>query len=353
MENNCKLSVIVPVYNGAMFLADTVESILNQTYKELELILVDDGSKDESLDICNRYAKSDARVKVIHQSNAGMSEARYTGYKNAAEGTDIAFLDADDIFKPTMFEDMMKQLEKNKDVDIVYVCAFNAVEKQINEWKWDYEEKEDISLISGIEAMDKQFNKETLKGDIGYLWGLVMRREFMDKMEPLFLKVRERIPQNFLNDVYCTPRFLYNSSKVAFINQIYILRRISPFSDSRTIKPNALHYELADANRMNLEFYKEIKDDFAYKGQLIGFYLVILKLWYQAEMAEDNAEKKSKCQNEVEELYWLYYKELKSLRSRNVKEFLMKCTALIWGKSKWLWIQSVGRLRYNYGYKKR
>lgn len=90
-----KISVIVPVYNTEKYLSRCVDSLINQTYTDIEIILVDDGSKDSSPAICDRYAELDSRVKVIHQSNGGLSCARNTGLCNA-KGDYIGFVDSDD-----------------------------------------------------------------------------------------------------------------------------------------------------------------------------------------------------------------------------------------------------------------
>lgn len=91
------VSVIVPVYNVEPYLEEAIESIINQSYKELEIILVDDGSTDGSGNICDKYQKSDSRIKVIHQENRGLSGARNAGL-DICEGDIIAFLDPDDAF---------------------------------------------------------------------------------------------------------------------------------------------------------------------------------------------------------------------------------------------------------------
>lgn len=111
-----KISVIVPVYNTAKYLIDTIDSILRQTYKEFELILIDDGSKDNSLKICNSIQKKDKRVIVLHQENQGASAARNAGIK-IARGKYICFIDSDDYIEPDMLECLIKNAEKY-DVDI-------------------------------------------------------------------------------------------------------------------------------------------------------------------------------------------------------------------------------------------
>ena len=94
---NDLISIVVPVYNKEEYLEECIKSVLQQTYKNFQLILVDDGSKDNSLSICNKYAKTDNRIKVIHQENQGVSVARNRGLL-ASDGRYLLFLDADDFW---------------------------------------------------------------------------------------------------------------------------------------------------------------------------------------------------------------------------------------------------------------
>ena len=102
-DNNPLFSVIVPVYNAEKYLSRCIDSILNQTYQNFELLLVDDGSKDKSGSICDKYGKTDSRVIVIHQSNSGPGTARNNGLHNA-KGRYIIFVDSDDYLDSTYFE---------------------------------------------------------------------------------------------------------------------------------------------------------------------------------------------------------------------------------------------------------
>lgn len=105
------LSVIVPVYNMEKYLEECVESILSQTYKKVELILVDDGSTDTSGMICDKYEEKDSRVKVIHKKNEGPIKARCTGVE-AAGGDYVTFVDSDDWIKDNTYERLMEAAEK-------------------------------------------------------------------------------------------------------------------------------------------------------------------------------------------------------------------------------------------------
>ena len=112
-KNNIMLSVIVPVYNVEKYLEDCVESLLNQTYREYEIILVDDGSTDSSGEICDMLAKRSEKIQVIHKENGGLSSARNIGLKEA-RGRYIGFVDSDDYIMPTMYEKLIKAMSRHK-----------------------------------------------------------------------------------------------------------------------------------------------------------------------------------------------------------------------------------------------
>ena len=108
---NQTISVIVPVYNAGEFLLKCLDSLREQTYTDLEILLIDDGSTDGSGDVCDEYAEKDSRFRVIHQENQGVSGARNTGLKNA-EGSYIGFVDADDWTEPEYYETLYKLITK-------------------------------------------------------------------------------------------------------------------------------------------------------------------------------------------------------------------------------------------------
>lgn len=112
-----KVSVIIPVYKVEQYIADTVQSVLNQTYQNFELIIVDDGSPDRSIEICQQF--DDPRIKIIRQNNQGVSAARNNGIRQA-QGEYIAFLDADDIWLPEKLEKHIKHLETSPKVGVSF-----------------------------------------------------------------------------------------------------------------------------------------------------------------------------------------------------------------------------------------
>ncbi len=120
-----QISIIVPVYNVAQFLPKTLDSILAQTYSNIEVILVDDGSSDETGDICDQYSAMDNRIRVIHKSNAGVSAARNDGLL-VATGDYIGFIDGDDLIEKDMFEILLRNAEEyGADISI---CNMDTVD---------------------------------------------------------------------------------------------------------------------------------------------------------------------------------------------------------------------------------
>lgn len=115
------ISVIIPVYKVEKYIVKCVESILAQTYRNLEIILVDDGSPDNCPGICDEFAALDTRVRVIHKDNSGVSDARNIGL-NVAKGEYIGFIDSDDWIAPNMYETLLASIIKY-DADIA-VCDY-------------------------------------------------------------------------------------------------------------------------------------------------------------------------------------------------------------------------------------
>ena len=115
MKRTRLLSIIVPVYNVENYLNKCIESILLQTYKNIEVILVDDGSTDLSGKICDKYKRKDKRVKVIHKANEGLVKARKTGIEYAS-GEVVAYVDGDDWIEMDMYSSMIEHMDDNVDV---------------------------------------------------------------------------------------------------------------------------------------------------------------------------------------------------------------------------------------------
>ena len=140
------ISVIVPVYNVEKYLRKCLDSIVNQTYRDLEIILIDDGSTDNSGAICDEYGQKDSRIKVVHKTNGGLSSARNCGLE-IARGDYITFIDSDDYIESDTIETVVKTF-LNKQVEVVLIR-----EKQVNE-------KGETTKIVGDKPTDKIFYKD-------------------------------------------------------------------------------------------------------------------------------------------------------------------------------------------------
>jgi len=142
---NSLISIIVPIYNAEKYLSECIKSILCQTYKNIQLILINDGSTDNSLDICNYYKTIDNRILIIDKPNEGVSAARNIGIKYA-EGEYIGFVDSDDYIQENMYELLLKQMKNDKS----QVCAMTSYTiSSFEKHNSIYKDK----IISGNEAL--------------------------------------------------------------------------------------------------------------------------------------------------------------------------------------------------------
>lgn len=167
---NPLLSVIVPIYNVAQYLRHCLDSLVAQTYANLELILVDDGSGDGSGEICDRYAAIDARIKVIHKNNGGVSSARNAGLA-AATGEWIGWVDSDDWVEPDMFESMLF-LALERDVDIAVCSRIEHYSDHRVFWGW-----EQTTVLDTEEALRMLVQDRIMRN---YLWDKLFQRELFD-----------------------------------------------------------------------------------------------------------------------------------------------------------------------------
>ncbi len=148
MENQALISVIIPVYNVENYLRECVDSVLKQTYRNLEIILVDDGSTDSSGIICDEYVEKDDRISVIHQKNGGLSVARNTGLTEA-NGDYVYFLDSDDYIAENTFETLLAIAEKDNS-DIVFFDAVSFADTDDFTVKQNYIRKNRYKTDNGL-----------------------------------------------------------------------------------------------------------------------------------------------------------------------------------------------------------
>ncbi len=123
------ISIIIPVYNVERYLRECIDSIIAQTYKNLEIILVDDGSSDKSGEICDEYSKKDSRIKVIHKKNGGLSDARNVAL-DITKGDYIGFIDSDDYIEKDMFQ-ILYNLAEEYNAEISSISFYKMLENKV------------------------------------------------------------------------------------------------------------------------------------------------------------------------------------------------------------------------------
>ena len=168
VEYSSLVSVIVPVYGTESYLRSCIDSICNQSYKNLQIVLVDDESPDNCPVICDEYAKKDSRITVIHQKNTGVSGARNTGIRNA-KGDYIMFVDSDDELTPNGVEILLSDALKYG-ADIVWAPLKRGVEK-------DKTEAEEVLVIDGDKSLIDSLNG---KSNTSAVWGKLFKSRFIE-----------------------------------------------------------------------------------------------------------------------------------------------------------------------------
>lgn len=241
MRKEALISIIVPVYNVEEYLVKCIESILNQTYKRIQVILVDDGSTDNSSNLCDSYALTDKRIIVIHKENGGLVSARKAGLK-VATGDYIGFVDGDDYIEPDMFEQLYNVLIES-DVDFVH----SGYKK--NELDYIYSVSNAcIYCMSEMNRIDFYKNMIFDSTNPQYIfpsiWSKLFRKE-------LILKAYMEVPdcQSYGEDLLALCNCIYNCNKVAVMAEGYYHYRIreNSLSHRKDVKALINEYRLYEA----------------------------------------------------------------------------------------------------------
>ena len=246
-----KISIIVPVYNVEKYLKRCIDSILEQTYKNLEIILVDDGSTDSSPKICDKYAEKDNRIKVVHKENGGVSDARNVGLENSS-GDLIGFVDPDDYIKKGMFEYLYSGMKKyGADVSVCGVTDEYGEEslKGIPSSTFYVQEAEVLDKNKAVEGVleDKKI--------VSHLWDKLYKRELW---EGIYFPVGKRF-----EDMYVMHEVLARAEKVVLLpEEKYIYVRRSDSISFTKMNINMIHTFGAYLERLKFaeEFFSESVD---------------------------------------------------------------------------------------------
>ena len=236
-----KISVVVPIYKVESYLKECMDSILAQSYKNLEIIFVDDGSPDNCPQLCDQYAAYDNRVKVIHKVNGGLSDARNAGI-GCATGDYITFVDSDDFIKKNMIEYLFNKLHEY-DADIAFCQRVNVDESGaiLSDGKTFKD-----SVVRGQQECMHQFltnpNMDTVA------WGQLYKIT-------LFNDVRYPVGK-YHEDVYTTYKLVAKSSCIVTCSEGMYCYRLRPESITST-SFKLKHLDIIEANKERSEFMKE------------------------------------------------------------------------------------------------
>lgn len=298
------LSIVVPIYDVSNYLDDCIQSIIKQTYLNIEVILVNDGSTDDSLDICRKYSKLDTRIVLIDKKNGGLSDARNAGII-ASKGKFIGFIDSDDIINLNMFEVMLGLINKTGS-DIAICCYENFLDseiiniKELNECQY--------ATYTGKEAVYNVYTGEDK--NINFIsCNKIYKREVFTNIRYPIGKLEE--------DEFVTPKVLYYAKKVVCSQAILYYYRQRENS--------IMHTTLSYSNLNGLEAYQEAIDFFAQRNERKLYSCAVNRALSSAltlynRFAENNIHDK-KIEQEIRNYYsMLICKYLKNTDLLNIKK---------------------------------
>lgn len=266
------VSIIVPIYNVDKYLEECIESLKNQTYKNLEIILINDGSIDNSEQICRYVAEKDNRIIFINKKNGGAASAKNEGLK-VAKGDYITFVDSDDFIEPDMIEYMVNTIKKY-DSDIVQ-CSFTNLYKNTEKFKQDTIVEQKISSKDFLELF-------LTKWDSSLFWNKLFKREVIKNV---FFKEGRCI-----DDEFFTYKCVLNSKSIVTSNKIvynYRMRKsgvMKSESSQKQILKDRVDY-LYERYELVRKIYKDLDKDFL--EHLLTYYLIISKNYYVDEKLLD------------------------------------------------------------------
>lgn len=275
MSCNVSVSVIVPVFNAEKTLEKCINSILNQSLQEIEVIAINDGSKDNSLQILHYLRKNDHRIKIIDQDNQGVSASRNNGIR-IANGEYVTFVDSDDWIEPNMLENLyLVAKEKNADI-----CKCDCFIEDINGHKvLDYESTK-VRELSQVETLRVLF-KERGEKHFGYACGKLYSKKFLIENNIFFNK-----EISYSEDVLFVVEAIINSNNIFYIpEQLYHYNLLTDNSLTRgkiTDLNSKLDFIYKKIENLLKEsnIFESIREDFYYY-QYFGLGIIISNLKYE------------------------------------------------------------------------
>lgn len=296
------ISVIVPIYNVENYLENCINSILNQSYTDFELILVDDGSPDNCGKICDDYAKKDSRIKVIHKKNGGLSDARNIGIE-AAKGEYISFIDSDDWIHKDFYLTLFNALSSsNSDIAI---CNFLKVSND------DIKDKiininPPVKTLSNLESLNDLYSDNYVNYIVA--WNKLYKANLFKDIRFPVGKIHE--------DEFTTPKVLFESNKIAIITEELYYYRQTPNSIMNR-KFNVANLSFLEAIEDRLKFINEHHLDTIYDKCLYQLSFERINFYYMIKNSD--IPNKENLLNELN----------KQLNSLNIDALSLKSKVLI------------------------
>lgn len=239
------ISVVIPAYNVKDYIETCLNSVMNQTFTDWEAWLIDDGSSDGTETICDNYEKKDARFHVIHQQNAGLSEARNCGIRHA-DGEYLLFVDSDDFLHPQMLQIMDEKIHIS-DADMV-VCAFRKIYEGDDESTTYIHETGSCKVFSGKEACYMLYSGNRVV-EMTAAWNKLYKKELFQNLKYPKGKIHE--------DEYIAYRLLYSCQRILYVDeQLYNYRQRNG-SIMYSKHYGREHMSLLEANENAIQFYSE------------------------------------------------------------------------------------------------
>ena len=288
------ISIIVPIYNAEKYIEETIKSIIGQTLKNIEIILVNDGSTDSSKKICEKYANFDKRIILINKENGGLADARNAGLKRAS-GKYIMFIDADDLYEPYSCEHMYKTIEKTKS-DYV-IGNYQMMDDDGRRWN---NVAFDLDVYDEME-LDLNDHKKSFFVMNSTAWNKIYRTEFLKQN-----RINFKVPAP-AEDSYFTLMCFIKAKKGAYTPKVIYLYRNSPNSLS---KDCSLKYfkGINSSYKATYDAMKENKGLFFYRYVYAKINAYILCQIIDSEKVKDN--EKIECLSEFS-WYFTLGEELK------------------------------------------
>lgn len=242
-----KVTIIVPIYNAEKYLKECIESLLNQTLKEIEIILINDGSTDNSRLIIDNY-KNVENVKIIHKSNEGVSKTRNLGL-SLATGEYILNVDSDDFIDSKMCEELYKNAKENNS-DIVISDIYSYIDNQNKKYVTDLKIEGKISAEKYLEIfLEKNF--------FGYNWNKLIKRELFIKN-----KIKYNPEISMMEDTLVLVQLVKNSNTISKVNKAYYYYRKTETAVSQNVKFKHVKsvMEISKRVKKELEFKRNLKE---------------------------------------------------------------------------------------------